>query len=128
MLRGNGIRCLLSQKQLNELAFGLEQSGQRFLLRVANGVPMIAWPLFAEQNMNAVFLTDGLGVACRVKADEDGVVGRNEIVKCVRSLINGEDGHNMRRKMSELKDLGTMAMSQDGSSTRSLVSVAQQWV
>ncbi|GJU42281.1 hydroquinone glucosyltransferase-like protein [Tanacetum coccineum] len=88
---------------------------------------MIAWPLFAEQKMNAVFLTDGLGVACRVKVDEDGMVGRNEI-KCVRSLINGEDGQYEEENECELKDLGTTAMSQDGSSTRSLVSVAQQWV
>lgn len=89
---------------------------------------MIAWPLFAEQKMNVVFLTDGLGVAYRVKVDENGVVGRDEFEKCVRGLIEGEDGRAMRLKMSELKDLGAMAFSQDGSSTRSLLNVAQKWV
>lgn len=188
----------LSQKQLDELAFGLEESGQRFLWvvkspndkanasyfnaethhdplgylpdgfldrvknrglvvsswapqveilshestggflthcgwnsileSVVNGVPMIAWPLYAEQRMNAVFLTDDLRVACRVKVDENGVVGRNEIDSCVRCLFEGEDGRKMRLKMSELKDLGAMALSQDGSSTRSLLHVAEKWV
>lgn len=187
----------LSQKQLDELAFGLEQSGQRFLWviktpnekanasyfsaeghddpvsflpdgfmdrvgdrglvvscwapqveilshgstggflthcgwnsileSIVNGVPMIAWPLYAEQRMNAVNLTDGLGVGYRVKVDENGVVGRDEIDKCVRSLIEGEDGRKMRLKMAELKEGGAMALSQDGSSTRSLLHVARKW-
>ncbi|KAK9079754.1 hypothetical protein SSX86_001427 [Deinandra increscens subsp. villosa] len=187
----------LSQMQLNELAFGLEQSGQRFLWVIKSphqksnasyfnakshldpfgflpdgflarikdrglvvscwapqveilshgstggflthcgwnsileslvcGVPMIAWPLFAEQKMNSVLLTDGLGVAHRVKVDGNGVVGRDEISKFVKSLIEGEDGRKMRSKMSELKGLGAMALSQDGSSTRSLLNVAQKW-
>ncbi|KAK9948695.1 hypothetical protein M0R45_004260 [Rubus argutus] len=30
---------------------------------VTNGVPMIAWPLYAEQRMNATLLTEELGVA-----------------------------------------------------------------
>ena len=60
---------------------------------------------FLLRKNECCFLDRWLGVACRVKVDENGVVGRNEIVKRVRSLINGEDGHNMRKKMSELKDL-----------------------
>ncbi|KAJ9555829.1 hypothetical protein OSB04_010443 [Centaurea solstitialis] len=187
----------LSQKQLDELAFGLEKSGQRFvwavkspsekvnasyfsaktdldpfsflpdgflkrvgdrglvlsswvpqveilghrstggflthcgwnsiLESIANGVPMIAWPLYAEQRMNAVNLTDGLGVAYRVKVGENGLVGRDEIDKRVRSLIEGEDGGKMRTKMAELKEGGAMALSQDGSSTTSILHVAKKW-
>ncbi|GKE25262.1 hydroquinone glucosyltransferase-like protein [Tanacetum coccineum] len=55
------------------------------LKSVANRVHMIAWPHYVEQKMNVVLLTDGLGVACRVKEDKNGVVGKNEIVKCVRT-------------------------------------------
>ncbi|KAK1436144.1 hypothetical protein QVD17_01920 [Tagetes erecta] len=187
----------LSQNQLNELAFGLEQSGQRFvwvvksphgksnasylsaqsildpleflpegfmervqdrglllstwapqveilshgstggflthcgwnsiLESVVCGVPMIAWPLFAEQKMNTVFLADGLGVARRVKVGEDGVVGRDEVNNCIRSLMGGEDGHKMRLKIRQLRDLSSMALSRDGSSTKSLLDVAQKW-
>ncbi|KAJ9555832.1 hypothetical protein OSB04_010446 [Centaurea solstitialis] len=187
----------LSQKQLVELAFGLEKSGQRFLWAVkspsekvnasyfsaktdldpfsflpvgfldrvrdhglvvsswvpqveilahsstggflthcgwnsilesiANGVPMIAWPLYAEQRMNAVNLTDGLGVAYRVKVGENGLVGSDEIDKRVRSLIEGEEGDKMRTKLAELKEGGAMALSQDGSSIRPILQVAKMW-
>ncbi|PRQ47678.1 putative hexosyltransferase [Rosa chinensis] len=32
---------------------------------IANGVPMIAWQLYAEQRMSATLLTEELGVAVR---------------------------------------------------------------
>ncbi|CAL5396868.1 unnamed protein product [Camellia sinensis] len=41
---------------------------------VVHGVPLIAWPLYAEQKMNAVMLTEGLNVALRPKSDETGLV------------------------------------------------------
>ncbi|KAH7550160.1 hypothetical protein ACOSQ2_024940 [Xanthoceras sorbifolium] len=190
----------LSREQLNELAFGLETSGQRFLWvarspheRAANatyfcvqsinypfdflpkgflertkskglglvmpswapqiqvlshgstggflthcgwnsslesivhGVPLIAWPLYAEQKMNAVLLTDDLKVALRVKVNENGLVGREDIAKYARGLIEGEEGKLLRNNMSKLKDAAAIVLSQDGSSTKSLAKVAQIW-
>ncbi|KAL7231955.1 hypothetical protein ACSBR2_010053 [Camellia fascicularis] len=32
---------------------------------LTNGVPMIAWPLYAEQRMNATMLVEELGVAVK---------------------------------------------------------------
>lgn len=34
---------------------------------VVNGVPLIAWPLYAEQRSNAVLLADDIKIAWRVK-------------------------------------------------------------
>ncbi|ESR60210.1 hypothetical protein CICLE_v10015042mg [Citrus x clementina] len=190
----------LSQKQLNELALGLEMSGQRFLWvvkcpdekatnatyfgvhgmkeenpfdylpkgfldrtkgvglvvpswapqiqvlshgstggflshcgwnsvleSIVHGVPIIAWPLYAEQKMNAVLLTDDLKVAWRVKVNEDGLVGREEVATYARGLIQGEDGKLLRDKMRVLKDAAANALSPDGFSTKSLANVAQKW-
>ncbi|KAL7233680.1 hypothetical protein ACSBR1_017321 [Camellia fascicularis] len=63
------------------------------------GVPLIAWPLFAEQKMNAVMLTEGLKVALRPKSHESGLVGREKIAEVVKSLMEGEDGKEVRRRM-----------------------------
>ncbi|ESW12765.1 hypothetical protein PHAVU_008G140500 [Phaseolus vulgaris] len=153
----------LSQHQINELAWGLELSGQRFLwvLRAPNssasgayleaakedpleflpkgflertkekglvvaswapqvqvlghssvggflshcgwnstlesvleGVPLITWPLFAEQRMNAVMLSDGLKVALRPTFNDDGIVEKEEIAKVINSLMDAEIGQD----------------------------------
>ncbi|TYJ08936.1 hypothetical protein E1A91_A11G106200v1 [Gossypium mustelinum] len=89
----------------SECALGLEMSEQRFLWvilghgstggflthcgwnsvleSIANGVPMIAWPLYAEQRMNAVLLTEGINVALRptVNQKDQGLIIREEMSK-----------------------------------------------
>ncbi|KAL7002410.1 hydroquinone glucosyltransferase [Sarracenia purpurea var. burkii] len=94
---------------------------------VVNGVPMIAWPLYAEQKMNAVLLTEDLEVALRPKSGENGVVGREEVASVVRSLMEGEEGKRLRSRMSELKDGAARVLSEDGDSTRALAELAQKW-
>ncbi|GAV88374.1 UDPGT domain-containing protein [Cephalotus follicularis] len=92
---------------------------------IVHGVPLIAWPLYAEQRMNSVLLADDLKVALRVKANENGLVLREDIAKCLRGLIEGDEGKVVKGKMRELKYAAAMALSQDGSSTKSLAEVAE---
>ncbi|XVF53043.1 hypothetical protein PTKIN_Ptkin05aG0067800 [Pterospermum kingtungense] len=94
---------------------------------IVHGVPLIAWPLYAEQKMNAVLLEDGLKVALRVKVNEEGLVGREDIAKYAKELINGEQGQLRRTRMRELKDAATVTLSPDGSSAKSLAKVAEIW-
>ncbi|KAK4267854.1 hypothetical protein QN277_024582 [Acacia crassicarpa] len=95
---------------------------------VQNGVPLMAWPLFAEQRTNAVLLTDGLKVALRPKGDENGIVGREEIAELVKSLMKGEEGNEIRKRMSVLRDASANALKEeDGSSTETLLQLALQW-
>ena len=93
---------------------------------IVQGVPIIAWPLFAEQRMNATLLANDLKAAVTLN-NNNGLVSREEIAKTVKSLIEGEKGKMLRNKIKDLKDAATMALSQDGSSTRSLAEVAQIW-
>ncbi|XLR69779.1 hypothetical protein S83_020451 [Arachis hypogaea] len=187
----------LSQDQLNELAFGLEQSGKKFLwvLRppndiasasylggeaedpmqflprgflertskkqglvvplwapqvqilghgstggfvchcgwnsvlesVINGVPVIAWPLFAEQSMNAVILSDALKVAVRPKANDSGLVEREEIARVARELMDGKEGIEIRKRMKSLSIAAENAIKEDGPSTKTLAEVVATW-
>ncbi|XP_027336070.1 hydroquinone glucosyltransferase-like [Abrus precatorius] len=93
---------------------------------VQEGVPLITWPLFAEQRMNAVMLTDGLKVALRPKVNEDGIVEKEEIAKVMKCLMEGEEGKGMRERMRKLKDSAANALK-DGSSTQTLSQLASQW-
>ncbi|GMN73705.1 hypothetical protein TIFTF001_055373, partial [Ficus carica] len=45
---------------------------------IVHGVPLIAWPLYAEQRTNAVLLAEDVKVAIRVKVNDKGLVGREE--------------------------------------------------
>nr|ADV71365.1 glycosyltransferase GT07O02 [Pueraria montana var. lobata] len=89
-----------------------------------NGVPLIAWPLFAEQRMNAVMLNDGLKVALRPKANENGLVGGEEVAKVITRLIEGEEGREIGRRMQNLKNAGAEALQVEGSSTKTLIQFA----
>ncbi|XP_062027500.1 hydroquinone glucosyltransferase-like [Rosa rugosa] len=94
---------------------------------IVHGVPLVAWPLYAEQRMNAVLLAQDLTVAWRVKMNDKGIVESQDIAKYAKGLIEGEEGKVLRKRMIELKEASQMALSQNGSSTKSLGEVAQIW-
>ncbi|XVE64710.1 hypothetical protein DITRI_Ditri07aG0123400 [Diplodiscus trichospermus] len=94
---------------------------------IVHGVPLIACPLYAEQKMNAVLLKDGLKVALRVKVNEEGVVGREDLAKYAKELIVGDEGQLLRTRMRKLKDAATMTLSPGGSYATYLAKVAEVW-
>ncbi|XP_076954743.1 UDP-glycosyltransferase 72B1-like [Bidens hawaiensis] len=98
---------------------------------VKHGVPMIAWPMYAEQRMNATILSDEIGVAVKMPVVGDGgetvVVGRKEIERVVRVVFEGDEGRKMRTRVSELKASGGLTLSRDGSSYEALARVAESW-
>ncbi|KAE8697270.1 UDP-glycosyltransferase 72B2 [Hibiscus syriacus] len=94
---------------------------------VVYGVPLIAWPLYAEQKMNAVMLTEDIRVALRPKSDENSLISRDEIAKTVKGLMEGEEGKGVRNRMKDLKEAALKALSQNGSSTNALSEVATKW-
>jgi coniferyl-alcohol glucosyltransferase len=88
---------------------------------LVNGVPIIVWPLYAEQRMNATFLAEELGVAVRPKVlPTKEVVRREEIEEMVRSVMELERGKGMRERVKELKVGAEKALSKGGSSYNSL--------
>ncbi|ESQ37758.1 hypothetical protein EUTSA_v10028623mg [Eutrema salsugineum] len=94
---------------------------------IVSGVPLIAWPLYAEQKMNAVLLTEDIHVALKVRAREDGIVGKEEVARVVKGLMEGEEGKGVRNKMKEMKEGASRALKDDGSSTKALNLVVLKW-
>ncbi|KAF6162173.1 hypothetical protein GIB67_008302 [Kingdonia uniflora] len=95
---------------------------------IVHGVPLIVWPLFAEQKMNAVLLVDDMKIALRPKVDENGLVGREEIAIIIKGLMDGEEGHSVRKKVEDLKDAAAAWFTKDRLSTLSLLEVAHMWM
>nr|XP_043606882.1 UDP-glycosyltransferase 72B1-like [Erigeron canadensis] len=98
---------------------------------VLQGVPMIAWPMYAEQRMNATMLSDEVGVAVKMpvvgEAGETVVVGRDEIERVVRMVMEGEEGKKLRTRAKELKESGRATLSPGGSSYETLTRVVESW-
>ncbi|GLJ47404.1 hypothetical protein SUGI_1000440 [Cryptomeria japonica] len=91
---------------------------------VCHGVPMIAWPLAAEQGMNKVTLVKQFNVAIDLKMDNKGFVKREQVERSVRELMEGEEGRKAREEMKELKDQAKMAAMEGGSTIKATARVA----
>ncbi|KAL2893760.1 7-deoxyloganetin glucosyltransferase [Bienertia sinuspersici] len=64
-----------------------------------NGVPMICWPFFAEQQTNCWFSCNKWGVGMEIDVN----VKRGDVEKQVMDLMEGEKGKDMKRKAMEWK-------------------------
>ncbi|PRQ34848.1 putative hydroquinone glucosyltransferase [Rosa chinensis] len=93
---------------------------------VVHGVVMVAWPLYAEQKMNARALVE-MGVAVRPEAGGDGVVGRAEVERVVRMVVEGEEGKEMRRSTREMQRSAVDALGGGGSSSGGLSRLGKEW-
>ncbi|XP_048332498.2 anthocyanidin 3-O-glucosyltransferase 5-like isoform X2 [Ziziphus jujuba] len=92
------------------------------------GVPMIGWPLYAEQRMNATMLMEDVGVLTKpVVEPGQKTIGRLEIERLMRTAIEGEEGKACRRKAKELKESAGKTLSIGGASYESLSHLAKQW-
>jgi len=61
---------------------------------------MVAWPLYAEQRLNAVMLAQGVGAAVRLPEAKD----KEAIAAAVREVMVGEGkGAAVRVKVAELR-------------------------
>ncbi|XP_057457309.1 anthocyanidin 3-O-glucosyltransferase 5-like [Lotus japonicus] len=91
---------------------------------VTNGVPMIAWPLYAEQRMNATLLAEELGVAVRTKVlPTKKVVAREEVAGMVKDIIGRSNA--VADRVREIKRSAEKALSPGGSSNVALAQVAK---
>lgn len=86
------------------------------------GVPIAAWPMYAEQQLNAFELVKELGLAVEIKMDyvkgTDCLVKAEEIEKGIRCLMQEES--EIRKKAKEMKGICRKATAKGGSSYTSV--------
>uniref|UniRef100_A0A0E0I1R6 Malvidin galactosylase UGT88C3 n=1 Tax=Oryza nivara TaxID=4536 RepID=A0A0E0I1R6_ORYNI len=85
------------------------------------GVPVLPWPLDAEQHFNAFTLVAHLGVAVPLGMDRrrDNFVEAAELERAVRSLMDdaSEEGRKARAKAAETRVVCRKAVEEGGSSS-----------
>ncbi|XP_031125944.1 scopoletin glucosyltransferase-like [Ipomoea triloba] len=88
---------------------------------VCAGVPMVTWPLFAEQFVNEKLMTDilqtGIGVGSKEwkLSDNDGVK-REAIAEAIKKVMISEESEAMRNRAKTMKDKARKAIEEGGSS------------
>ncbi|KAL6962330.1 7-deoxyloganetin glucosyltransferase [Sarracenia purpurea var. burkii] len=80
---------------------------------ISNGVPMVIWPFFAEQQTNCWSCCSEWGIGREI----DSNVKRDEVESLVRELLVGEKGKEMKRKAMEWKKLAEEAVESSSSSS-----------
>ncbi|KAM0857935.1 hypothetical protein ACQ4PT_048145 [Festuca glaucescens] len=88
---------------------------------VAAGVPMLCWPLEAEQKMNKVCMTEDMGVAVELGGYREGFVKADEVDAKVRLVIKGEEGRQLRARVAALKEEAEAALEEGGASRAAFV-------
>eukprot|EP01018_Ginkgo_biloba_P038599 Gb_30235 [translate_table: standard] len=95
---------------------------------ISMGVPMIGWPLWAEQYHNCRFSKEiwkiGMDFDCRSE-DENVLVKREEVEKVVRALMQGPEGKSLRSNALKLREAASKAVMPGGSSFRNLDKFAE---
>lgn len=86
---------------------------------VAAGVPMLAWPLYAEQHLNSVVLEEEMKLAIAMDlslSSEDGLVSAEEVERKVRKLMGLPEGEALKQRSLEMKGMALAAWEFGGSS------------
>ncbi|KAF8751370.1 hypothetical protein HU200_012041 [Digitaria exilis] len=83
---------------------------------VVSGVPMICWPLYAEQRLNKVHMVEEMKVGVAVDGYDEELVTAAEVEAKVRLVMESEEGRKLRDRMATAKEMAADAIREGGSS------------
>nr|POF16833.1 udp-glycosyltransferase 74e2 [Quercus suber] len=110
-----GSLASLGEEQMQELTWGLKNSNCYFLCIVRETEQKKLPTNFLQETAGK-----GLVVGVRIKLDERGIATKEEIELCIREVIGGERGKEMRGNSIRWKELAKEAMDEGGSSDKNI--------
>ncbi|KAI4346998.1 hypothetical protein L6164_007852 [Bauhinia variegata] len=96
---------------------------------ICAGVPILAWPVMAEQHLNVRMVEEEMKVGFRVptcNGSVRGFVKWEGLTEQVRDLMEGEKGKKARNKVQQLAAVANKAVQEGGSSCQALDSLIRQ--
>ena len=98
---------------------------------VVAGVPMVAWPLYAEQRLNRVVMVEEMKIALwmqeKLEEEGGGFVEAAEVERRVTELMESEEGELVRKTIGFLKNEAGAALREGGSSMFALAKLIESW-
>uniref|UniRef100_K4AKZ1 Glycosyltransferase n=1 Tax=Setaria italica TaxID=4555 RepID=K4AKZ1_SETIT len=83
---------------------------------IASGVPMICWPLYAEQRMNKVLMVEEMKVGVVMEGYEEELVKAEEVETKVRLVMASDEGEELRQRVMVAKEMAVDALKTGASS------------
>lgn len=84
------------------------------------GVPMLAMPQRTDQSTNSKYITDVWKTGLKAPADEKGIVRREVVENCIKEIMGGEKGKEIKRNASKWRELAKNAVDEGGSSDKNI--------
>jgi hypothetical protein len=120
--RGRGLVVKLWAPQVEVLrhkatgAFITHCGWNSVLEAIMAGVPMLCWPLYAEQKMNKVLMVEEIGIGVDLAGWQHGLVKAEELEAKVRLVMESEEGERLRARVTVHKEAAEMVWKDGGSS------------
>lgn len=92
---------------------------------ICAGVPMITWPMFAEQFYNEKFAVNVLRIGVRIgveveleweELENQVLVKREQVKEAIEELMDGEEADERSKRAKELGEMANKAIEEGGSS------------
>uniref|UniRef100_A0A803PHH6 Glycosyltransferase n=1 Tax=Cannabis sativa TaxID=3483 RepID=A0A803PHH6_CANSA len=113
MLAHEAIACFVTHCGWNSTLEGLSL-----------GVPMVGIPQWADQLTDAKFVADIWEVGVRPNEDEKGVVRKEELIKCLKVVMEGKRSQKIRMNSLIWKSKALEAIGEGGSSDKCITEFA----
>ncbi|KAF5470285.1 hypothetical protein F2P56_010807 [Juglans regia] len=84
------------------------------------GVPMVAVPQWTDQSTNAKFIMDVWKMGLKAPVDEKGLVRREAAEHCIREILEGERGKEIKKNAFKWRKIAKEAVDQGGSSDKNI--------
>ncbi|GJN28752.1 hypothetical protein PR202_gb16914 [Eleusine coracana subsp. coracana] len=84
-------------------------------------VPMLCWPLYAEQKLNKVLIAEAMGVGLEMEGYMTGFIKAEEVEAKVRLVIESREGRELREQVVARKNEAEVAFEDGGSSQAAFV-------
>jgi UDP-glucoronosyl and UDP-glucosyl transferase len=88
---------------------------------VTAGKPMVAWPLYAEQWMNKVFLEEEMKLAVAVEGYDKELVTADEVEKKIKWLMESDTGMELKERAAAIKEAASRALMEGGEAYSALM-------
>jgi pathogen-inducible salicylic acid glucosyltransferase len=84
------------------------------------GVPMVGVPHYSDQSTNAKYIMDVWKMGLKAPVDEKGIVRREAAEQCIKEIMEGERGKEMKKNVFKWRKLAKEAVDEGGSSDKNI--------